>query len=489
MSRVERHERAPLLDRLETFHAEPHLAFAPPGHRQGRGTDKRVLDVLGGGVFRNDVLMVGMLDDRAGREGLLAEAQGLMADAVGADEAYFSSCGSSLSVKASMLAVAGRAGSLLLGRDAHKSVIAGLVLGGIEPRWLRPSWDADLHLAHPPSPECVRRGLEQNPDVGGVLVTSPTPYGTCADLEAIASLCHEHGKPLLVDEAWGAHLPFHPDLPTWAMSAGADLCVISAHKMGTGLEQGSVYQVQGELIDRVHLVQCADLLATTSPNVLIYAALDGWRRQMVQDGERLLEDALQVAVATRERIGRIRGLRVLEDELLGAEASHDLDRLDILIEVTDLGISGYQAADWLREQHRLDVHMSDHRRIEAQLSLSDTTETAGILVAALTDLAASAGDLPAPKPIRLPDPGELELEMVMPPRQAFFAEVEDVSPDRAVGRVAAEQVTPYPPGIPVLTPGERITAEVVEYLTDGDAAGMVVPDAADPELGTFRVVA
>jgi len=160
-----------------------------------------------------------------------------MADAVGADSAWFSTCGSSLSVKAAMMAVAGGDGSLLVGRDSHKSIVAGLIFAGVVPRWITPRWDAQRHLSHPPSPAQVEQSWQRYPRAAGALIVSPSPYGTCADLAAIADVCHARGKPLIVDEAWGAHLPFHEDLPTWAMNAGADVCVVSVHKMGAGFEQ------------------------------------------------------------------------------------------------------------------------------------------------------------------------------------------------------------------------------------------------------------
>src|SRR3954468_8130698 len=278
------HSKAPVLDALAAYHQDGYLPFTPPGHKQGRGTDPRVGEVLGDGVFRSDVLAIAGLDDRKSSAGVLERAQELMADAVGAEQAFFSTCGSSLSVKSAMLAVAGRHGRLLVGRDAHKSVISGLVLSGLQPAWLHPQWDAELHLAHPPSPEDVERALDRDSDVAGVMITSPTPYGTCADVARIAELCHGRGLPLIVDEAWGAHLPFHEKLPTWAMNAGADVCVVSVHKMGAGFEQGSVFHLQGDLVDKNRLSACADLLMTTSPNVLVYAAIDGWRRQMVERG-------------------------------------------------------------------------------------------------------------------------------------------------------------------------------------------------------------
>ena len=320
-----------------------------------------MLEVLGHEPFRDDVFASGGLDDRRTTNKYLKRAEDLMAEAVGADTAFFSTCGSSLSVKAAMMAVAGGEGSLLVGRDSHKSIVAGLIFSGVQPRWITPRWDDRRHFSHPPSPEQVRQAWDRHRDAAGAVIVSPSPYGTCTDLARIAEICHERGKPLIVDEAWCAHLPFHDSLPTWAMDAGADVCVVSVHKMGAGFEQGSVFHVQGDLIDRQRLSACADLLMTTSPNVMVYAALDGWRREMIEHGRRLLGGALELARGLRDDIELIPDVEVLDDELLGVEASHDLDRLQVLIDVSATGTSGYQAADWLREHHQLDVGMSDHR--------------------------------------------------------------------------------------------------------------------------------
>ena len=479
---------APILDAMADYHRLSRYGYTPPGHRQGRGADPRVLEVMGDDVFRNDLLATAGIDDRSSSNGYLEDAQTLMAEAVGADHAFFSTCGSSLSVKAAILAVTRGEGEILIGRDAHKSVTAGLVLSGLQPRWISPSWDGRLHLAHPPSPDEVERMWQRHPDASAALITSPTPYGTCADIAAIAEVCHRRGKPLIIDEAWGAHLPFHDDLPTWAMDAGADVCVVSVHKMGMGLEQGSIYHLQGDLVDPVRLKQCADVLATTSANVLIYAAMDGWRRQMVQSGRQMISAALDLVHTTRERIDRMPGLHVLGDELIGSEASHDFDPLHVLIELSGLGISGYQAADWLRSETKLDVGLNDPTRIEATFSLADTVKSADLLLDALTALTQAADDLPDPTPVLRPEPGELELETVLRPRDAFFGPVEVVPAEEAPGRIAAEQITPYPPGVPVVLPGERINGAVMRYLRTGVQSGMVIPDAADALLDTVRVV-
>ncbi|MFF1828503.1 aminotransferase class I/II-fold pyridoxal phosphate-dependent enzyme [Paenarthrobacter sp. NPDC058040] len=481
--------QAPILDALHEYHRLDRYGFTPPGHRQGRGADNRTVETLGADTFRSDLLSTAGLDDRKSSNGYLSTAEQLMADAVGADKAFFSTCGSSLSVKASILAVTQGKGDLLIGRDAHKSVVAGLILSGLQPRWINPQYDSELHLAHPPSPEEVEKMWQRYPDARAAFITSPTPHGTCADIGKIAEICHSRGKPLIIDEAWGAHLPFHDSLPTWAMDAGADICVVSVHKMGMGFEQGSIYHLQGNLVDSTRLSQCADLLSTTSANVMIYAAIDGWRRQMVQDGKNILDKALHLADSLRKDIEQLQGIHVLGPELIRAEASHDLDPLHVLMDVSELGISGYQAADWLRAECRLDVGLSDHRRIEATLSQSDNEESTDRLLVGLRQLIDAAPDMPKPKPVQLPEWKDLEADAVMLPRDAFFGPVENVPFEEAAGRIAAEQITPYPPGIPAVLPGERINQPVLDYLRSGVEAGMVLPDPADPGLGTVRVVA
>lgn len=480
---------APLLDALVDYREKNRYGFTPPGHRQGRGTDERVLAVLGREPFLDDVLASGGLDDRRTSHEYLKHAEDLMAEAVGADIAWFSTCGSSLSVKAAMMAVAGGDGSLLVSRDSHKSIVAGLIFSGMQPRWITPRWDAEHHFSHPPSPQQVEETWEKHPDAAGALIVSPSPYGTCADIAGIAEVCHARGKPLIIDEAWGAHLPFHEKLPTWAMDAGADVCVVSVHKMGAGFEQGSVFHVQGDRIDQDRLSACADLLMTTSPNVLVYAAMDGWRRQMMQHGHELLSTAIDLAYQLRQDIEGIPDVKVLDDELLGVQASHDLDRMQVLMDVSATGTSGYQAHDWLREHAHIDMGMSDHRRILATRSMAEDENTAGRLTDALVAWRKAADTFDPPPRIDLPSPEQLQLETVCLPRDAFFGRVETVPTDRAAGRVAAEQCTPYPPGIPAVVPGERLNDAVLDYLCSGVRAGMNVPDAADPSLQTIRVLA
>src|SRR3954453_9651625 len=217
------HSRAPVLEALQEFRRRGDVVFGPPGHRQGRGVDPRVLEIVGEGVFASDVLTLNGLDDRRQSQGVVSQAEELMADAVRADKAFFSTCGSSLSVKTAIMSVAGPGEKLLISRNAHKSVISGLIVSGVEPVWVHPHWDPDRHLAPPPEPEDVRRALERHPDAKGMLLITPTDWGSCADIQGVAEVCHDHGLPLIVDEAWGAPLPFHEELPLWGMHADADV--------------------------------------------------------------------------------------------------------------------------------------------------------------------------------------------------------------------------------------------------------------------------
>ncbi|MGX1274024.1 aminotransferase class I/II-fold pyridoxal phosphate-dependent enzyme [Streptomyces phaeoluteigriseus] len=484
------HTRAPVLEALAEHHRQGRLAFSPPGHKQARGADPDVRAVLGDAVFLGDVLASGGLDDRLTRGRVLERAEELMAHAVHAEHTFFTTCGSSLSVKAAMLSVAGPHEKLLIGRDAHKSVVSGLILAGIEPVWVEPQWDPERHLAHPPSAAKFEKAFEIHPDAKGALVTSPTPYGACADLRAIAEVCHRRSLPLVVDEAWGAHLPFHPELPSWAMDAGADICVTSVHKMGSGLEQGSVFHLQGDRVPAELLKTRADLLGTTSPSVLLYAGLDGWRRQMCLRGEELMGTALELAAEVRAAVEQIDGMHVNDRaDFCGPDLAVDFDPLPVVIDLDGLGVSGLQAADWLHEHRSVDVHLSDHRRINVQITHGDDRATTGELLAALKDLARAAPDLrPAPR-TEVPSPAELRLAQGLLPRDAFFGPAEHVPWSEAAGRVAAEMITPYPPGIPAVLPGERLTEPVLRYLRSGLAAGMNLPDATDPDLDTVRVVA
>lgn len=482
------HSRVPVLEALQEFRRRGDIAYGPPGHKQGRGADPRVAEIVGMDVFRSDVLSLNGLDDRRQSQGVLSQAQELMADAVGAEHAFFSTCGSSLSVKTAMLAVAGPGEKLLLSRNAHKTVIAAVIVNGVEPIWVHPKFDTERHIAHPPEPDDVRRRLREHPDAKGMLLITPTDWGTCADIRGVARVCHEYDVPLIVDEAWGAVLPFHPRLPPWGMDAEADLVVTSVHKMGGAVEQSSVFHLQYDRVSPEVLKQREDLLGTTSASSLVYATMDGWRRQMVEQGYDLLEEALHRAERIRTAADELSGLRPMGQEIVDEGFAASFDPLKIVIDVRGLGITGMQAAEWLRAHRHVDLGGSDSCRISASITCADDDETEKVLLDALRALVEGADSIERQTPVHLPAPSTLELEQAMLPREAFFAEADHVPAERAAGRIAAEMISPYPPGVPVIAPGEVITDEVLDYLRSGVEHGVLIPDAADPSLRTLRVV-
>ncbi|HEY0698783.1 MAG TPA: aminotransferase class I/II-fold pyridoxal phosphate-dependent enzyme, partial [Micromonospora sp.] len=449
------HDRAPVLDAIERFRRQDAYTFALPGHRLGRGVDDRTAAVLSRGAFEADVITA---------KAVVPQAEELFADAVGARRAIFTTCGSSISLHVAMLAVTGPGRTVLVDRNAHKSVVAALILAGADPVWLRPRWDHGNELAHPATAGDVVEALRRHPGTGAALIVTPTQYGTGADVRAIARVCHDHGIPLLVDEAWGAHFPFHPELPAAAVHAGADIVVQSLHKAGGGLCQSSILLVGGELVDPVELRLRLDLVTTTSPSPLVFGAIDGFRRRMVREGEGLLTAALHRADGLRARLGRVAGLTVLDSSVTGPGAVAQRDPLKLSVDISALGITGYQARDWLESQRGLAVQLGDARRVVCSLTYADDDAAVDRLATALAELAAEppAPDRPAPA---VPPLEALDLEQAMNPRDAFFAAAEQVADP--VGRVAAEMVSPYPPGVPAVLPGQRLTAAVVAYLRAG----------------------
>src|SRR3954449_10358827 len=444
------HSRAPVLEALQEFRRRGDVVFGPPGHRQGRGGDPPGLEIVGEGVFASDVLTLNGLDDRRQSQGVVSQAEELMADAVRADKAFFSTCGSSLSVKTAIMSVAGPGEKVLISRNAHKSVIAGVIVSGVRPVWVHPKWDGERHLAHPPEPDDVRCALDAHPDAKGMLLITPTDWGTSADIAGVAEVCHARGVPLIVDEAWGAHLPFHPDLPAWGMDAGADLVVTSVHKMGGAIEQSSVFHLQGDRVDPTVLKQREDLLATTSASSLVYATLDGWRRQMVEHGTELMGAAVALARRVREEVTQIDGLAVMGEEIVAEGHAHEIDPLVLTVDVRGLGITGYQAAELARARHHVNFGAADSCRITARLTHSDDARTGEALVATLRALVEDADGLERSGTLDYPSADGLQMEQAMLPREAFFAAAELVPVGKAAGRIAAEMVTPYPPGVPVL---------------------------------------
>jgi arginine/lysine/ornithine decarboxylase len=483
-------DAAPIAEAIEAFHARGDLAFGIPAHRAGTGDVTPDLAALAGmDAFRADPGMNKGVDDRHQSWQVEPTAMELFARAVGADQTLFSTNGSTENVHVAMMTAVKPGETIVMARNGHKSAFSALVLSGARPVYVDPVYDERWQVAHGVDPAELERVLAATPEARAVMMFTPSYYGVSADVKALAETAHAHGIPLLTDDAWGLDYSFCSRLPPSAIESGADLAIGSVHKTLNSFGQTSVLSVQGDLIDTERLQLIFELEQSTSASALLLASIDAARRQFQRDGERLLGRAIDHADRLRVAIDELAGLDLMTDDVAGGPGAHALDPTHVTFDVTGLGMTGFSAADWLRQHRGIHVELADHRRLMVLITYADSAANIDRLITALRALArepetADRGDIPV-----VPRPADLRMETVMLPRDAFLGTTEMVPWREAVGRVSAEMVCPYPPGIPIVAPGERLTETVVDYLEQMAAAGVMVEGAADETLERLRVVA
>jgi lysine decarboxylase len=461
---------APLLDAWLRFGESPPTPFTIPGHKQR--TD------LVGDVVAGDVPLYAGLDTMKLGAGVLAAAEARAARLWGADVCRFSTGGATHANQALALAVADDGDTVVVSRTLHRSMLLGLVLAGLTPVWVRPEVDPATGLPVGVAPASVRRALAAHPEARAVFVGDPSYVGTVGDVAGLAEAAHEHDVPLVVDAAWSAHFGFHPDLPRHALQLGADAMVTSAHKTLPAWSQAAIILARTERIDPARLEAGVEATATTSPAGAILASADAARALLERDGEELLGGAIAATRVARERLAAVPGLTVLDGP--------GVDPLKLTVVLSASGADGNAVEQDLLAAG-LPVESADRDVLVAVVSLADTPAT----LTALADAVVASVERhrgPA-RAVLGPAAYSVEPVTVVPPRRAFFAAAETVPIAEAVGRTSAELVAPYPPGIPVLAPGERITEETLQALDHARAAGIRVAYAADPRLGTLRVTA
>lgn len=461
---------APLLDAWLRFQEEAPTPFTIPGHKQRRD--------LVGDVVAGDVPLYAGLDTMKLTRGVLDEAQDRAARLWGADLCRFSVGGSTHGNQALALAVGRPGDRVVVARTLHRSMLLGLVLAGLHPVWVRPEVDPEHGLPLGVTAAALEGVLASAPDARAVLVGDPSYVGTVGDVGALATVAHRHGVPLVVDAAWGAHLGFHPALPPHALAAGADALVTSAHKALPAWSQGALVLARSRRISRARLDAGVEATATTSPSGAILASIDAARALLQRDGRALLDEVVTAVAAARRRLRQVAGLVVLDGP------SVDPTRLVLVLPGT--GADGNAVESDLLAGG-MPVEMADRDTVVAMVSLADTRRTVEALTLALVESVERQRG-PA-RPVVASGVWSVDPVTVVPPREAFFATRESVPVERAVGRVSAELVAPYPPGIPVLAPGEEVTLEAVDALRAARAAGSRIAYAADPTVRTLDVVA
>ncbi|BAB76586.1 aminotransferase class I/II-fold pyridoxal phosphate-dependent enzyme [Anabaena sp. FACHB-709] len=479
--------QTPLIESIKACTARHHAAFYTPGHKQGRGIAQPLADLLGKAVFSADLTELADLDNLSAPQGVIQEAQQLAAAAFGASQTWFLVNGSTCGVEAAILATCRPGDKIILPRNVHSSAIAGLILSGAIPIFIYPEYDPVLDIAHSITPEAVKAALQQHPDAKAVLTVYPTYYGVCGDLEAIAQVTHHYNIPLLVDEAHGAHFAFHPELPTSALAAGADLTVQSIHKVLGAMTQASMLHIQGDRINAVRVSQALQLLQSTSPSYVLLASLDAARQQMALSGKQLMSRTLQLANEARERISQIPGLSVLQPPTKTPSPGFTtLDKTRLTVTVSGLGLTGFAAEEILDEQLGVTAEFATLQHLTFIISLGNTATDIEQLVQGFTTLAETT--LPTKALVNPKVNSNLEYFSEISPRDAFFADSETLSIEQACDGICAEIVCPYPPGIPVLMPGEVITKPAIEYLQHIQSLGGFITGCADTSLNTLKVL-
>ncbi|MFB9279934.1 aminotransferase class I/II-fold pyridoxal phosphate-dependent enzyme [Cohnella cellulosilytica] len=481
------HHRTPLFDALRSHAQQNPVQFHIPGHKKGAGMDPEYRDYIGQNILDIDLINIAPLDDLHQPTGVILEAQKLAADAFGADATFFSVQGTSTAIMAMILSVCGNGDKIIVPRNVHKSVLSAIIFAGARPVFLSPVRDTNLGIDHGVTTRSVRRALERHPDAAALLVINPTYYGVCANLKEIVDLSHEYDIPVLVDEAHGALIHFSDELPVSAMEAGADMAATSVHKLGGSMTQSSILNVRRGLVNPQRVQTILSLLTTTSTSYPLLASLDTARRQLAIRGKELAERTLRLARQGRDAINAIPGLYCFGDELLGEEATYDYDPTKLTIHVRHLGITGYDAENWLREHYNLEVELSDMYNILCLVTPGDDETSIGILVDALSKMSAEYhADSKEIAELVVVVPGIPHLALT--PRDAFYGETELVPFKESAGRIIAEFIYVYPPGIPILLPGEVISQENIDYIVDHLEVGLPVKGPEDRSVTHVKVI-
>jgi arginine decarboxylase len=492
---------APYLEAVAAYGLRGSTRFHVPGHKGGAGADPGLRSALGDAALLLDVpqdiegIDIGLSPTPYQR------AERLAAEAYGAERCWFLTNGATQGNHALCLALAGPGTHVLLQRNSHASMIDGLVLSGGLPRFVIPEYDPELGMAHGVTPEALERALSQGAAgqaYSAAFIVSPTYYGMAADVEGCAQVAHRAGLPLIVDCAWGAHFGFHAALPRSPLELGADVMLASTHKIVGSLTQSAMLLVgDSTRVDVGAIERTVRLVRSTSPNSLLMASLDAARRQLAVHGELLLDRTIKAAARAREAISLIPGCAVVGEQWIGRPGIAGWDPLRIVIDVRGTGLTGYQVASALRASYDIHFELATHATVVLVLGIGQPVEPLDRVAHDLAETVrritprVAGGDTGGPvrDGVLSEPPADLGAQPVVPPRDAFLGASEAVPVQDAIGRISTESIAGYPPGVPTLLPGERVTAEVVAYLQALVDAGARLHGAADPSFRTLRVLA
>jgi len=486
-----RQEQTPYLDALCAYAERRPARLHVPGHKGGAGADPGMLRAFGERALSLDIPALTYGVDVGVEPTPFEQSQRLAAEAWGARRAWFLINGASQGNLAAGLTLAHYGSDVVVQRNAHSSTIDALVLSGLRPTFAAPEVDAELGIAHCLTAQALERALTATPAAVGAWVVSPTYFGAVADVRALAAVAHDRGVPLIVDEAWGAHMAFHERLPEHALAAGADLVISSTHKIVGSMTQSAMLHLghgADALVGEETVDRAVTLTESTSPNSLLAGSLDAARRQAAVHGRELLERTMAELALAREQIRAIDGLDVLDERLVGRPGVFAYDPLRRAVDVRGVRASGYELAPLLREIDDINLELYGQNVLVAVFGLGERgLPEATRLVAALRTAVERVGADPRGHSASFAAPPTWG-DLAMTPREAYLGAQEAVPAAQAAGRIAAESLATYPPGIPNVLPGERLTAQTLAYVRQTLELGGSVRGASDRLLRTVRVV-
>ena len=481
----------PLLAAMRKYVTDETMPYHTPGHKLGKGMHPRLESLLGRDTLVLDLALMPDLDDLHEPHGPIKAAQDLAAELYGADHSFFVVNGTTGGIYAMILTIAGPGDKIIVPRNAHRSIIGGIILSGAIPVFMNPEVDLDLGLTMGVTPETVEEAIRQHPDAKGVLVINPTYYGVATDLKKIVEIAHSYNMPVVVDEAHGPHLRFSEQLPLQALDAGADICAQSTHKIIGAMTQCSMVHCREGRINVPRLKAMLQLVQSTSPNYILMASLDVARMQMATEGRQLINRAVELADWVRSEINQIPGLYCFGREKIGNPGVFDFDPTKVTVTVKGLGLKGAEAERILRYKFNIQAELSDIYNVLFLITLGDGELEARTLVEALRGMAANCtgeGSLPAVTDIYSTVSYPAMPEQVFSPRQALFGHTRKIPFRESAGKICAEIITFYPPGIPILCPGERISQDMIDHCLSLQAAGLHISGPEDYTMETVKVV-
>lgn len=473
---------APIYEALEKFKKMRVVPFDVPGHKRGRGNPE-LAALLGEKCVNMDVNSMKPLDNLCHPISVIRDAEILAAEAFGAAHAFLMVGGTTSAVQSMVLSVVKSGEKIILPRNVHRSVMGAIVLCGAVPVYVNPECDPKLGIPLGMSVSAVERAIKANPDAKAILVNNPTYYGICSDLRSIVKIAHEHNMLCLADEAHGTHFYFGENLPVSAMAAGADMAAISMHKSGGSLTQSSLL-LAGPAMSEGHIRQIINLTQTTSGSYLLLSSLDISRRNLALRGKEAFGGVVSLAEYARSEINDIGGYYAYSKELINGDSIFDFDTTKLSVHTLDIGLAGIEVYDLLRDEYDIQIEFGDLGNILAYISIGDRLRDIERLVGALAEVKRRFGKSKA----GLMTQEYIEPELAVSPQAAFYADKESLPIDETEGRICSEFVMCYPPGIPILAPGERITRRILDYISYAKEKGCSMTGPEDAAIERLNVL-